>query len=246
MAMFSTVVYGSEGDQRANHATQQHALGTEMHFRDGRKFRYCKNGAVAAVRGNLYQSAVLGADYDELAVPTARAIGATTVTLTLGSTAVTANQFAEGYLSVEDDAGEGYLYEIESNEVAAASGTLTLVLRDPRGLQVAWTTATTVSVQANPFGAVIIHPSPPTTTLVGVAQYDLTASYFGWFQYKGLATVLTEGTLVVGKEAMPSTSTDGAVAPYGAGGGDTDEIHIGQVREVAATTEYSLVMLNLA
>ena len=53
--------------------------------------------------------------------------------------------------------------------------------------------------------------------------------------------MLTEGTLVLGHNCMRSDSTAGAVEPSS---GST-LVNIGQVMVVNATTEYSLVWMNL-
>lgn len=253
MGLFNHIIEGVEGDQFTNvapgsttkgHLNAIYDLGTLMVFPDGRRFRYVQAGASALAPGKLYQRTVPGANYDELAVPSAYAVGDTTVTVTNGATAITLNQFAQGYLSVEDDTGEGHLYKIKSNTADAATGqTVTLVLESPKGLRVAWTTATTVGLTESPYYKVIVHPSPPTAPLVGVAVDATTALYYGWVQVGGVCTVLCDTACTLAKAVMASTSVDGSVILYTTGG-DDEEI-VGICVENAADTEYGLVDLRL-
>jgi len=162
MAGLLPIVAGGPGDQFTTTAAQQgHPLGSKMIFADGREFRYAKCGAsVALAAGALNQQTLNDANWDELVVPTVRAIGDKQVTITNGSAAITVDYFKDGYLNVEYDVEKPNDYTIRSNSAAAASGTCTVDLYET--LRVAWTTDTTVLLFANPYAVTIIHPSPAT------------------------------------------------------------------------------------
>ena len=247
MAGLLPIVAGGPGDQFGNTSSaggpQGHPLGSVMVFADGRRFRYGRAGATALLTGQLCQQTLNDANFDELVVPTARAIGDKQITLTLGATATTVDQFADGYLNVEDDAGEGYLYTIRSNNAAATSGTVTIDLYET--LQVAWTTSTTVGIFANPYGLVLVHPSPATAMLVGVTPRAFPLSTYGWFQSWGPCSVEIEGTVVINERVIDSASADGAVAPTGSTAAG-EENYVGVVMEVAATTEQGIIWLKIA
>lgn len=250
MSSFQFFVPLNEGEQRISSLNKgPHDLGAVGVTPDGRWFRYVKNGGSAQAPGKLYQGKVPGANYDELALVGAVAAGATTVDVTNGATAITKDQFKGGYLGIEDDTGEGYLYLVAGNTADAATGqTVTVTLADPRGIKVALIAATTVGLYEHPCDSVIVHPSPPTSDLVGVATHAMPASYYGWVQFKGPCQVLIEGTVVIGKSVMASSSVDGAVTPYVlTEGTPNSEItpNVGVCREVAATTEYGLIVLNI-
>src|SRR5437773_343778 len=68
-----------------------HYLGERMVTKDGRSFRYCLNGAVALVAGNVIQAAAQIPNHLAL-TPVAASIGDTSITVALGATAATANQ----------------------------------------------------------------------------------------------------------------------------------------------------------
>src|SRR5678815_3232104 len=141
-------------------STQDVPLGTLAYTADGRVFRYAKCGATATVAGSLYQTAAELTDHDHLSV-TATAIGATQVTVTLGATAVTENQYAGGLLVVDSTPGEGYSYIIGSHPAADASAACVFTLLDP--IVIALTTGSEVTLTPNPYYGVIITPATTLT-----------------------------------------------------------------------------------
>ena len=68
-------------------------LGNAIRTRDGRTFRFCRNGATAAVAGSMYSASAPVANHLAL-TPAAAAIGATSVTVALGATLASQNQYA--------------------------------------------------------------------------------------------------------------------------------------------------------
>ena len=241
--MFPVVIYGYPGDQHKTAATKWLPFGTKMILSDGREFRYGRNGAVLGVAGNLYQAATLEANHVSLDVQTAGAVGDVTQKVTLGATAAAADLYLDGFLAGEDSAGTGYqyAYQISSHRAVASAGTFTVPLNEP--LKVATTTSTQFSLFKNLYDGVLIHPSPPILPVAGVLPNATTASYYCWMQTKGFASVLSEGTLVVGRNAMPSAVTNGAFGPWTAGG--TDEIAVAIVHRVVGDAKYAGVILTI-
>ena len=237
------IVAGGHGSQHVSAEVQSgHQLGNTMVLPDGRRFSYGRAGGTALVAGNLCQQTLNDANFDLLVVPTARAIGDKTVTVTTGSTAVTVNQLLDGYAHPEDAAGEGIAYSIKSNEAAATTATLTMVLHS--GLVLAWTTVTTVGIFANPYSVVIRHPAPATAWICGVAAAPIPLTEFGWLQTNGPCSVLTEGTVVINEKVIDSATADGACAPT-ASTAAGEENYVGVTMEVGVTTEHSLINLNI-
>lgn len=228
---------------------RKYPLGTELILQDGRHFRYGKNGAVAAVAGKLYQGVVPGANWDTLSV-LAAAVGDRAVTVTNGATTITADLFKGGYLVVEDSAttGAGRVYWIEGND-AEAAGSANFIIRLVEGIGEAWVAGTTtVTLIQHPMDSVIIQPSPPTAMAVGVPAVDIAASSFGWWQTEGIASVLTDGTVTIGRSVMASASIDGAVAAWAlteATPNTEIEPAIGYVVEVAPDTKYGSIHLHI-
>ena len=203
-----------------------------------RRYAYCKAGAVALTAGTGLQASAPVANHLNCTVSAAVAAGVKVVTPTMGATAVTANQYAEGFLHCNDVSPEGETYLVKSNPAALSGATCAFTLYD--GIATAMTTSSQVTLTANPLNAVLIAPNGALTApFVGVAPIDVTASYFFWLQVGGPAAVLTQGTVVIGQPVGLGGTADGACGPVAA---DTTDIW-GVVMQVNASTEYSLINL---
>ena len=245
--MPSNIIWGSEGMQYANREFQGSTpLGVTMQLLDGQEFVYSKAGGTGLTAGAVQQQAVVISGHDVNLVPTATlAVGETTITLTNSTTAITANQYKEGYLWVNDVDGEGYSYKIKSNLAeSTGSGTATFTLEEGSGLRVALTTSSKVGLRVHPTSSVIIAPTAETGSVVGVAVRVVTTLYYCWLQTKGPAAVLTNGSLIVGEGVTRSITTPGAVDPYN-GDGTGNMLTIGDVMAVGASTQYSLIDLHI-
>ena len=127
-------------------ATQNHFLGERLVTADGRVFRYCKVGSGAdLVAGNYIQSPAQIGDHQNVAVTATFPIGSTSISVTLGATAATANQYAGGQAVVTVTPGLGQAITITGHAAAVLSGTLTLQLGEP--LRVALTTSTRIDLE---------------------------------------------------------------------------------------------------
>lgn len=188
--------------------TPYHQLGERLVTVDGRVFRYCKAGATL-VAGNWLQSPAQVANHQNIAPTATFAIGATEVTVTLGATAATANQYAGGQMVVTITPGLGQQIVIEGHPAADSGATLTLKLAEP--LRVALTTTTRVDLCPNQYNGVIQVPVTTLTgTVVGVATYIITSGEYGWVQRGGLTGALIAGTPAVGLGVGFPTSAAGA------------------------------------
>lgn len=189
-----------------------HMLGERLVTPNGRVFRYCKCGSGAAlVAGNWIQSPAQIAGHQNLAT-LAAAIGATEITVTLGGTAATLNQYADGQAVVTITPGLGQALNIIGHPAQTnTTGNLVLTLGEP--LRVALTTSTKIDLVPNPYNGVI---QVPVTTLtgvvVGVATYIIAASEYGWLQRSGPCGALIVGTPAVGLGVGFPTSAAGAAA----------------------------------
>lgn len=220
-------------------ATPLLTLGERVATNDGRAYRYAKAGATALVPGKLQQAPAEITNHQNLAVAAAAAIGATQVTVTLGATEATANQYAGGYLVTSDATGEGYMYRIASHPAAALSTALVLTLEDP--ILVALTTSSEVDLVASPYNGVIVNPATASSNPVGVAQFAIPANEYGWIQVAGPANVLADGTVVVGTSVVASNGTAGAVeAATGV------QAPVGIAITGITSTEYGAIQLTIS
>ena len=203
---------------------------------DGRYFRYAQAGATALVPGKLQQSsAEVTANENLTAV--AAAVGAKTLVST-STVTVTANQYQGGWAIISATPGQGYQYQIGSH-AAFTSAAPTFTLTDP--IQVALTSASTFSLVPNPYNGVIVNPTTATGTIVGVAIAATPIGFYGWLQTKGIASVLAQGTIVVGSQVAASSTTAGAVVA-------TSGVlaSVGYAVEGITATNYGPICLNIS
>ena len=218
-------------------SVQEHPLGQRGETNDGRVFRYCKAGTTALVAGKTQQNIVEVAAYNLLACANA-AVGATELTVTMGATALTANQLAEGFVFVDGGTGAGQMFKIKSHPAIAITTAGVITLEDP---VVSTMTSVTVCLKPNPYDGVIIAPSTPTGAVVGVAIYPITASYYGWIQVEGICPVLSDsGTWSVGDMVGMSNATDGAAELAVLNQG-----FIGNALATGASAKYRPVLLKI-
>lgn len=225
------------GDLTLNSSSIQDILGAFYQSPDGRGFRYCRAGGTALVPGKLQQSPVEDTAHQDLA-PAAAAIGATEVTVTLGASAVTANEYAGGYLLGTVTPGQGQMYLISGHPAADASATCVLTLADP--LIVALTTSSRLDMVLNAYTALVVNPTTATSSPAGVAVTAITASYYGFLQVSGPANVLNDGGSTVGTNVSASNATAGAVEAA-----VTAQAAVGYAMTGIASTEYGAIMLSL-
>lgn len=229
------------------YSTPKHRLGSIIDFPDGRRFRFALNGATALAAAVLVQSPVPAANHLNQAVAAAAAAGDTRISVTLGATAAAKDLYKDGYIYINDAAGEGHVYRVKGHELIGSAGTGWINLYEDSPVVVALTTSSEYTLIRNPFAQVIIHPSPATALPVGVTMRAVAANAYCWLQTRGPVPILTDGTIAIGASVMPSNGTDGSVEAWGLTEGTPNtEIQpaIGRVVAVNASTEHSLIMLN--
>lgn len=219
-------------------------LGTAVRTRDGRVFRFGRAGAVATVAGSLYQASVPVPNHLGL-TPSAAAIGAKTVTATLGATAATANQYAEGWLYVSGTPGNGYAYGISSHPAIGSGAAGVITLNNDDALQIAITGSSLVGLMANPYADVVVTPTTKTAVCIGVPLCVIPAGYYGWFQTWGPCPVLVNGTPAVTAPVINSATTAGAVDVWTAAAQPTAQL-IGQMMQVGVSGQNNMVFLTIA
>lgn len=228
-----------EQDFRDISSTQQLDLGSKAVTKDGRVYRYAKAGATALDPGKLCVNADLVANHTNRTVAAAVAAGGTSVGVSIGATAATKDQYAGGYLTVNDATGEGINYLIRGNSAAAGSDTLTVYLDEP--VKVALTTSSEVTVKLNPWSGVVVSATDQADQPVGVPNVTVTAAYYGWLQTRGECAVLADEAVTKGLALTIGTGVAGAVEALDAAG----EPQIGVASEALVDTEYRSAFLSI-
>ncbi len=199
---------GSEHSIYGSYPTAAHPVGTRGHLDDGRVFYYAKNTGTALAAGKLVMAEIVAGDFLDEAVAAASAIGTSTITVTLGAVAVTLNEYANGFITITDAAGEGHNYKIRSHPVAAGAASCVITIYDT--VQVALTTSSKYSLMKNPWQDVLIAAAAHAHMAVGVPNTAITANEYFWCQTWGIASVWDDDATAIGA-SMQSGTTEGQV-----------------------------------
>lgn len=198
--------------------SQSETLGAVAAAADGRKFTYVGFGGTATIpSGQIVVAPALSANSTGLALSSSNSaanlsVGSRQLIVTNGSTAVTANQFADGFVEVLWSGGP-FVVRISGNSAASASGAITLSLAEPLTNASALVVGTdTVNLTASP--AASVAPSTTVSAPIGVTIVSVpntaALSYYGWVQTSG-HTLIT-GTTVKGQAVKQGTATAGYAA----------------------------------
>ena len=244
---FPNRIYGDFGSEKVTNTTKKRALGTILELPDGREFKYVLNGSGAITSGKLASSAAMIGNHDMDLTTAAASVGDTSITVTLGATAATKDQYADGYIYTNDGTGQGQVYRIASNPAADGSATLAVTLASNDPVSVALDSTTESGLAVNPYSGIVVSPTSVTNRTLGVTATDIAANAYGFVQTKGLASVLVSGTVVAGQPLRVAGATlAGAAQPLNRDGTDENEQFIGVVHNVvAANTDNCLAFLNI-
>lgn len=249
-------LFGVNGGNTTTDASLATLVGSKFQGSDDRVYALVQNGASALVSGVLVQSpASIGANHTGLALSTV-AIGSKTITATLGGTAVTANQYAGGYLVISAGTGIGQTLKIASHPAqTSTSGTVLLTLED--ALSVATLTSDSKGSLTLPqYGSangvaittsgVVVNPVTATGRVIGATVYPIPASSstvptYGFIQTEGPVGVLNDANTAIGLDLMPSANTAGAVATYVV----ATRSRVGTSTVAGETTKTQLITLQL-
>lgn len=263
-----------EAFQTSTDVSMASYAGQRFYSSDGREFVLAQNGATALVAGHLNCGPVSVANHSGLVVtafvaastaqnasapfnPPSQTTNPATVTVTLGGTAVTANQYAGGYAVVATGTGIGQTLKIASHPAqTSTTGALVVTLEDAP--PVALTTSSTVSLVANPFGSangtnvaslgVVVASTTASSrgqiagaTLYAVPASTATVPVYGLLQTRGPIAMVNDAGTTKGLDLMPSSNTAGALMTYVV----ATSSRVGTSTETGTTTAAGLVWLQL-
>lgn len=221
--------------------TKQAPFGKFLETSDGRVFRYAKAGSTALDKGKLTVASTVVANHINLSFASAPAAGAKDVTVTLGATAATADQYADGYLVIQDGTGQGRAYPIEGHAAADASTSLKVYLKEEIAVAGA-TGETNVDLIASSYSGVVVSAIDQADRPAGVPVVDIPADNYGWIQTGGPCSVLMDEAVVNGKAVTIGSGTAGAVEALDGAG----EPEVGILSGTAGVDgEYQLVDLTI-
>ena len=215
---FPNTLFLDYGQEKRVSTLKAHPLGTRGVTPDGRVFYYAlANGAIrAGVLCERHAALATGYSFD-VAVGSAAASAAQSIYLvSLSTTAITKDQFADGYLGINDGPSEGHSYKILSHLANALGSTVRVNLYPNDKVQEALSTSSLVSLAYSDYFDVnessAASANGRTDVIVGVAPVEVADNQYFWCQTWGHAHVLVTGVAVIG-HFMGLATIDGAAGP---------------------------------
>ena len=242
-------------------------VGSRFELSDGREVVLVQNAGTAIASGVVVQGpaaqanavglspATTGTTGYSATYPIAAAIGGKVIQIATGATAVLANRFQGGYLSVVSGTGLGQTLKVQSNAAASTTSACVVTLED--AFTVATDTTSRFTLTINPYGSfhgtdyttdgVIISPATTLTgQIVGVSLYPIPASTatvpsYGFIVTKGPTAVLGGATVALGTDVCVPDSVAGRVIAYAVATGP----RVGTTLVAAAAGAYNMVNVAL-
>lgn len=236
-------------------------VGARWDLSDGREVVLVQNGGTALTSGKWIGGPNIIANHQACATTAFTAYSANgnqpaQVTVTLGATAVTANQYAGGFLVVATGTGAGQTLKIASHPAAALSTGVVVTLEDAPNVALV-AASSTVNLILNPygsingtsystFGVVLGLHTGFTGSIAGISLYPIPASTatvpsYGFLMVKGVTGALNGGTTAAGLDLMPSQSVDGALSTYVV----ATAARVGTSTQAGIDTDYNLITVQL-
>ena len=252
---FPNTVQGTDGQQYLNVATKGMPYGQKMELPDGRIFRHFLNDGTALVAGFMHQAIAGDAEFDDDAVQAIAAVGATTISLTNGATALAKDELENGYVLFYTESTPSTLlgcYPIKANQVETTGGqTFKIYLEGSDGLVTALTASDKYSVVHNLYYKTVVwaNNAAPTAKVVGASVRIVTASYYGFLQTRGICNLLCDdGAAFDPGDSLAGGASDFATDGYkdqSADGNDYDVALFGTSCNVGAADTGCFVYLKI-
>jgi len=191
-------------------ATKKETLGALRFTADGRSFRYARaSGALAAGKACIMAPAIAN-HIKQANTGYTMSVGDMSVNVLIGATALTANQYDDGYLQIYDGAAGavGQQMMISSHGVSAAgSEAVSLNLAEP--VRAAVIATDSFALIPNPW-SVVSNTTALANGFAGIAVIAVTTLYYCWLQTGGVGCVLNQANTALGSNINLS-ATAGAL-----------------------------------
>lgn len=221
-----------------------HNIGFKYETDDGEIFRYAYAGGSNISRGKLQVCPAPKTNHHNCAWSSGGALGANTVTITLGATAAVANEYANGWLVVNDATGEGTRYRISSHPAAESAATLQLTLAEVVR-ETALVSGSEMTLVHNPWNGVV-EAAVEERQPAGVPLVNVTANNYCWLMTRGTTAVLQGDATNLGEELVAHASTAGAVDAASTTYGTAFAYYtVGKAKVAGVDTEYNPVFLTI-
>jgi hypothetical protein len=191
----------SAQDLYTQSSVQQHTFGQIGIDKYGDLYRYAKVGGSNISAGKMHTAPTQKTNHHNISAAAAVTADGKVkkVTLTLGATAATANEYAGGILAANDVSPEGEFYRISGHPAGDSSGSLEVTVEQPFKTDIS--TSSQFTLVHNTWNGSIVNAAF-TLPAAGVPAMDMTAAYYGWFKTRGVAAVLIGTAATLGADLI--------------------------------------------
>lgn len=220
-------------------------LGQHGATQDGRQYVFALNAASAALTAGKHVAAVSAtANHLSRTLTTGVVAGSTRISVPLGATAATANQYQFGYLIVVSGTGLGQQFVVKANTAAASSGTTIVTLDTKTPVLVTLDNTSVVSLYPAEWNGVALSAASTAQQVLGVPVVGVPVSNYFWAQTNGRCSLLTDSAAAIAKgvEVGASAVVAGAVAALSTT--NTTQT-IGIAAEVTVASQYQPIYLQI-
>lgn len=233
----------SDQDLRSIGTVKEMPIGTLIERdNDSALYRYTLAGGTTLDPGKVATNKAFNSNVEDVTVAAAAVVGAKEVVIDAGG-AITANDYIDGKLTINDGTGEGHSYRVKGNTATSGAAELTVKLIDSlEGSDlVADTSRATLSF--NPWDRTIIVPATDQADFpAGVPNISITNAYYGFLQTHGECAVWADETFARGAPLTFGTGTAGQVEAVDAAG----EVQFAvSIEAPTGADDYPLVFLQI-
>jgi len=192
-------------DPYTESSVQMHQVGARGIDKWGDSYRYAQIGASAVVCGFIMTQPAAKPNHSNCAANASYAANTTNkIRVTLGATAVVANEYADGYFVAVDNGLQGEQYRIISHPAADSAATLVVTL-DRRVKSAIVLTTDEFALVHNTWRKSIV-AAVSIARAAGVPVYDTTASYYSWLKTRGIQSVLIGSAATLGADLIAAAT----------------------------------------
>ena len=245
---FPQTIMGKHGWEKVSTTAQKHKVGSRMQIGE-REFVYHSTGE-ATTAGLLMMQPAAVAAHDLDLTTAAITAGDTTVTIATSLT-ITAAQYKDGWLILNDIGEEGHMYRIKSNTAKSGAVNAVVTIDEEDGFVHAIAAGASngqFGLVANPYlSSTIYQHDAIVGAPLGWAVSDIASGSYGWMCVKGPTVALVNGAITIGLPVCASNDTlDGAVEALDSDD-DAEGTIVGYMGNAVGTTgEYGLIKANIS
>ena len=188
-----------------------HVIGFPKHFANQESFILVKNGATKLEPAETVEAAVT--IIEEITLTEIVGKTDTQLPITVGTTTVTEDQFADGNLQIKDHTGKGHQIAIAGNDAGGGTAADTVNVYLAHRLPVDLDLTTDVQIVTS-WLKNVIKATGPTKIVLGIPRIEVPPNYYFWLQYSGPALAIAGAAITAptdGHVALTAGTTDGTL-----------------------------------